>query len=77
MMRYAIMVTYVTVCVIIIEQEGSLLFLDNVVLGDLWFCSGQSMQSIFNATLEVANSAAYNNIRLYLLLGSIINRGGR
>ena len=54
-------------CVIIIEQEESVLFLDNVVLGDLWFCSGQSnknwpMQSIINATEEVANSANYTNI---------------
>ena len=57
-------------CVITIEQEDSLLFLDNVVFGDIWFCSGQSnmnwpMSSIFNATEEVANSAAYTNIRFF------------
>ena len=59
-------------CAIIIEQEDSLLFLDNVVFGDLWFCSGQSnmnwpMQSIFNATEEVANSATYTNIRFFIV----------
>ena len=58
-------------CVIIIEQADSVIFLDNVAFGDVWFCSGQSnmnwpMQSIFNATEEVANSASYTNIRFFV-----------
>ena len=58
-------------CVIVIEQAESVLFLDNVAFGDVWFCSGQSnmnwpMQSIFNATEEVANSASYTNIRFFV-----------
>ena len=57
-------------CVIIIEQEDSVLFLDDVVFGDLWFCSGQSnmdwpMHKIFNETEEIANSAPYTNIRYF------------
>ena len=41
-----------------------------VIFGDVWFCSGQSnmnwpMQSIFDAEAEVANSAGYDNIRMF------------
>ena len=58
------------VCIITIEQGDSAVSLDNVVFGDVWFCSGQnnmhfSMQNIFNATEEVANSANYTNIRMF------------
>merc|ERR1712117_851639 len=57
-------------CVIVIEQAESVVFLDNVAFGDVWFCSGQSnmnwpMQNIFDAEAEVANSAGYDNIRMF------------
>ena len=29
-------------CIMIIEQEDSAVFLDNIVFGDVWFCSGQN-----------------------------------
>ena len=58
------------ICSIQIEQEASLILLENVVFGDVWVCSGQSnmewsMNNIFNATEEIADSATYTNIRMY------------
>merc|ERR1712241_1028112 len=57
-------------CVITVEQDPSIRSW-SVIFGDLWFCSGQSnmnwpMSDIFNATEEVASSASYTNIRMFL-----------
>ena len=58
------------ICSIQIEQEASLILLEDIIFGDVWICSGQSnmewnMNSIFNATEEIADSASYTNIRMY------------
>ena len=58
-----------TKCTLTMEQAEQSLTLE-IVYGDVWFCSGQSnmertMNSIFNATEEVAMSASYNNIKMF------------
>ena len=46
--------------------------LKNVIYGDVWVCSGQSnmqraMNSIFNASEEIAAMEEYPNIRMYFV----------
>ena len=55
-------------CAIDIEQGATSLSLNDIVFGDVWFCSGQSnmdrpMSYIYNATEEIEDSAIYTNIR--------------
>lgn len=59
-------------CDISITQDGNnqVIPLQDVLFGDVFVCSGQSnmqmaMVSIFNATEEIAATAAFSNIRMY------------
>ena len=47
-------------------------YLNNVLFGDVWVCSGQSnmefrMNGIFNSSEEIAAMADYPNIRMYVV----------
>ena len=52
------------------------IMLDDVLFGDVWFCSGQSnmqfaVNEMFNASIEIANANQYPKIRLFTLVDKI------
>lgn len=52
--------------------------LDDIVFGDVYFCSGQSnmelsVNAVFNASSEIADSANYPNIRLATVRKAVAN----
>eukprot|EP00090_Calanus_glacialis_P034275 TRINITY_DN57430_c0_g1_i1.p1 TRINITY_DN57430_c0_g1~~TRINITY_DN57430_c0_g1_i1.p1 ORF type:complete len:486 (+),score=94.70 TRINITY_DN57430_c0_g1_i1:160-1458(+) len=57
-----------SVCDVEVSGTEEVISLSGVLFGDVWLCSGQSnmeqsMANIMNATIEIANSAPYTNIR--------------
>jgi len=49
------------------------ILLDDVLFGDVWFCSGQSnmgfsLRNMFNASVEINNAYKYPKIRLFTVL---------